>query len=80
MASFTLEARLGIFGKDIIGLVVIVMESGVGCEVIVVRCREGITRGGGRGTVEVSIRELISGDGSLRFRSLLVKSDEMEEC
>nr|GFB35568.1 hypothetical protein [Tanacetum cinerariifolium] len=32
--------------------VVVVVESGVGCEVIVVRCGEGLTGEGGRGTVE----------------------------
>nr|GEX65268.1 hypothetical protein [Tanacetum cinerariifolium] len=65
--------------KDIVGLVVVVVESGVGCGVIVVRCGEGLTEGGGEGTIKVSIRELISGDGSSKFRSLLVKLDETKE-
>ncbi|GKB55979.1 hypothetical protein Tco_0912165 [Tanacetum coccineum] len=60
----------------------VVASEVVGIVVSVVCYREGMTRGGGGGMVEVFIREAILstfGEGLSRFRSLLVKSDETEE-
>ncbi|GKF05837.1 hypothetical protein Tco_0036505, partial [Tanacetum coccineum] len=49
---------------------------------VVVRCEEGLTRGGEGGTVAVFIREAISLTSRpvlSRFSSLLVKLDKTEE-